>query len=296
MKRLLDVLGLDASFDYEKLERDAPSELDKVLELQSKKSARVVEFSRSLSAVTSYFNMHSTSLSNEARQYLYRRGLTDEIIRTLGIKEGLNLYPNKTEINKVVYDCRDYSGRIMVPSLQEIGMVSFYVARDYTNSRPNKYLNPPQELCYASEDVWNLGNIPKDVKDVIICEGVFTAIAVNVACNRTLAVATYGKSVAGNSNSEDETVIVTSQGEKLLSRNFETYYIFYDKDARESTLKTARYLYNRGANVKIVNILTDKYGEHADAADMTREEILYALRNAVVYDRFYEFDTRGSSI
>lgn len=283
---LLQYLGVDAGYDYESLDRETSKELDAILELKkSRKSVGIVDYSKDLLNVTRFYSQHTVPLSPQARDYLIRRGITDRMIFTLGIQEGISLYPNKWTVNGIEYQGRDYSGRIMIPSKLKDGRVAFYVARDYTGSKPNKYLNPPQDLCYASEDVWGLDLIESD--HVVICEGVFTALAVDTACGKHVAVATYGKSISQRSNTSGD-VIVTSQGEKLLNRKFKTYIVFYDKDAREETIKTAKYLYDRGANVRVVQILTDAYGPKADAADMTPTEVIKCISQSVPYDPLSE--------
>ena len=67
-------------------------------------------------------------------------------------------------------------------------------------------------------------------------------------------------------------------------KKFKTYIVFYDKDARISALNTCKYLYDRGANVKLVTIDTDKYGDHADANDLSYIEKLECLKNAKSYN------------
>ena len=127
----------------------------------------------------------------------------------------------------------------MVPSLRRDGRISFYVGRDYIGDKPAKYMNPPKELGAASEDVWNLDMIESD--SVIICEGVFTAIAASPF--KLNAVATYGKSISKVS-SNDSGTIVTSQGEKLLNKKFKNYYIAYDADAHKEAIQSCDYLYD----------------------------------------------------
>lgn len=282
MESLLKALHIDISYDYEKLYSDKEKELDSILSSKKSKSVdSAVEYSTSLGVLTEYLTHHTKELSSVALQYLLNRGVSLEIIHSLCIREGVNRYGEKIQIAGKEYQGRDYSGRIIVPSLRKDGLVSFYVARDYTGMREPKYLNPPKELAVASEDVWSLDVI--DTPYVVICEGVFTAIAVNEALGKIVSCATYGKSVAKNSSSE---VRVTSQGEKLLSKKFQQYILFYDKDASLEARETAKYLHDRGAKVRVVVIETDKYGPKADAADMSRAEVLAHIRNSREYNDF----------
>jgi hypothetical protein len=159
-------------------------------------------------------------------------------------------------------------------------MIPFFVARDYTGLQDPKYLNPPKEIAFASEDVYNLDMV--DSRIVIITEGVFTAITAGGP--KMNSVATYGKSIAEVSNNDK--VRVKSQGEKLLERNFDVYYMSYDADAKEESLSNAQYLYDRGAKVKIIYIDPEKYGAHADANAIGYDEYLKCLADAQDFDRF----------
>jgi len=282
MESLLRALHIDISYDYGRLYSDKDKELDMIIDRKkSKKSEQILEYSTSLEALTEYYTLHTKELSIQAYQYLLNRGVSHGFIHALGMREGINRYGEKFNIGNVEYIGRDYSGRILVPSLRKDGLISFYVARDYIGDKAAKYLNPPKELSVASEDVWSLDII--DTPYVVICEGVFTSIAVNAALGKIAACATYGKSVAKNSSSE---VRVTSQGEKLLSKKFQQYIIFYDKDASLEARETAQYLHDRGAKVRVVQITTDRYGPKADAADMSRAEVLQHIRDSVEYDEF----------
>lgn len=279
LKKLFKFLRIDLNFDYESLYSNVQSELDAIISSGEKKiNDTVVDYSKNLLTLTEYYNLHTKQLSSEARHYLYSRNITDDIIDRLKIVEGVNRFGETFTINRGVYDGKDYSNRIMIPSLYKKDLITFYVGRDYTGLKPNKYVNPPSNIAYASEDVWNLYQI--NSKSVIICEGVFSAIAASKS--KLNACATYGKSISRRSNSESY-INVTSQGEKLLNKKFDNYYVFYDKDAKRESLATAKYLYDRGAKVKVVTIPENMYGEKADAADMTDMEIAECLISARDY-------------
>lgn len=281
---LLEKLGVDFKFDYESLERSTNESLDEILNMKKSTSKNLVDYSRNLKVLTAYYEQHSMPLSVKARQYLHDRGLSDMIIERLQIREGINRYKESILINGKTYDGRDYSGRVMVPSLRRDGTISYYVGRDITGTKKNKYLNPPKTLGFSSEDVWNLDNI--ETPYVIICEGVFSSIAVSNALGKFASCATYGKSISDRSNSDNPTISVTSQGEKLLNKNFSMYIVFYDKDAIVNALNTCKYLSDRGAKVRLVRIPENMYGPKADANDMRPEEIKELISNSEEYDRF----------
>lgn len=281
LESLLRLIHIDIDYDYSKLYSEQDNELDDIISMKKQKSVVVdpVDYSTDLDVLTYYYNQHTKPLTYPAMKYLLDRGLSYETIQRLDIREGINRYGDIITINSQEYLGRDYSGRIIVPSLRRDGRVSFYVARDYIGGKDAKYLNPPKEMVAASEDVWNLDMVESD--SVIICEGVFTAIAASPY--KLNSVATYGKSIAQRS-SNDSGILVTSQGEKLLRRKFKNYYVCYDADAYESSIKTCQYLYDRGANVYMVIIDPEKYGAKADVADLDYREFLELMKNAIHYD------------
>lgn len=279
MESLLKALHIDISYDYQKLYNEQEKELDAIISpLKKKVINKLVDYSTDLGALTEYYQKHTKPLSEVAWNYLLSRGLTPDIIIRLQMKEGVNRYGEIISCKSKDYIGRDYSGRIMVPSLRRDGKISFYVARDYIGDKPAKYLNPPKELAAASEDVWSLDIV--DSESVIICEGVFTAIAASPY--KSNAVATYGKSISQRASNESD-IQVTSQGEKLLNRKFKNYYVAYDADAHEEAIKSCEYLYDRGANVYLILIDPKKYGKKADVADIGYDEFLKLMRNAIHY-------------
>jgi len=283
IKNLLHLLKVDVSMDYDALYSSYEKKLDNIISSKSAKKqvTTIKDYSRDLKVLTSYYDQHTKPLTPVARSYLISRGLTDDIIMKLRISEGVNRYNEIIKINNKEYLGRDYSGRVMVPSIYEDNTISFFVGRDYTNTKNNKYLNPPKDLAFSSEDVYNLNLVESN--SVIICEGVFTAITVIAGSGKINAVATYGKSISSKSNSNES---VTSQGEKLLARKFHTYYIAYDADAMKNSIESAKYLNDRGANVKVVLIDPLVYGAKADINDIGYQEFVKLLNNSLTYDKY----------
>jgi transcription elongation factor Elf1 len=166
-------------------------------------------------------------------KYLTDRGLTEEIIHKYRIVSGTGRY-------------RD---RIFIPTFNDNDEMIFWVARGYTDAYWGpKYLNPQTRL--RKNYLFNL-SLAKKFKDVIITEGVFSAIRAGEN-----AVATFGK-------------IVTREQINLLSNaDFETYYIALDGDATEQAVYLADELYSRNKTVKLVNL---PYGEDPDSVkDFTK--------------------------
>lgn len=283
LESLLKLLHIEIGYDYEKLYSEQDKDLDNIIGMKKREvpSLDPVEFSTDLEILTEYYMAHTKPLSAEAYSYLINRRVSGYQIDRLLMREGVNRYGTKIVSKGREFEGRDYSGRIMVPSLRKDGLISFYVGRDYTGTKEPKYLNPPKELGAASEDVWNLDMVTSD--SVIICEGVFTAIAASPA--KLNAVATYGKSIAENS-SNDSGIRVFSQGEKLLNRRFKNYYVAYDADARDEAIKSCQYLYDRGSadmNIYLVVIDPSKYGPKADVADIGIDEFIKLMRGAIHY-------------
>lgn len=283
IESLLKFLHVDLKYDYTKLYNEQSKELDDIIAPRKiVKKEKILDYSTDLRILTEYYNIHTKPIGELAYQYLRNRGISGMQIERLQIREGVNHYGEVLNVKGVQLLGRDYSGRIMVPSLRRDGLVSFYVGRDFIGGREPRYLNPPKEIGVASEDVWSLDTI--ETNSVVICEGVMTSIAVDQALGKHISCATYGKSIAQSSSNDN--IRVTSQGEKLLSRKFDQYIVFYDKDAKKEAYSTAKYLYDRGAIVRVVSIPDDMYGPKADAADMTKEEIIDCIENAALFDIF----------
>ncbi len=103
---------------------------------------------------------HISPLSIPARKYLVNRGITEEQI--IWWKMGY---------------CPDgkYANRIIVPSFDMDGELTYFISRSYDNNWI-KYLNPPVEKDFIFNELyldWN--------KDITIVEGVFDAVAVGNA-------------------------------------------------------------------------------------------------------------------
>lgn len=193
-------------------------------------------------------------LSLEGLEYLHRRGFTGDEISYYGIREGSVLY----------------HGRVIIPTYNAQGQITFFVARDYTGTAEKKYLNPPKQLCRAGDNIWGLNNA-RSSPAIIICEGVFSAMAVNHYLNSQKAVAVFGKVLKDNQVSE------------LLATRASVFWLCLDADADLSTRQWADALSRSGRVVKLCKT-PSIYGEHADVCDMTREQFLRNLSAATDYD------------
>jgi hypothetical protein len=144
----------------------------------------------------------------------------------------------------------EYKGMIIIPSYDSNGKLNYYVGRSFyeTNMR---YKLPPISKNIVGFDAfvgWN--------DYVVICEGVFDAIAI-----RKNAIPIYGKSIQSN--------LV----EKILNKKPNRVYIALDKDAITNSLKLAELLMNNDINVHFVDI------DEKDPSEMGFDKINNLIQN-----------------
>jgi len=163
------------------------------------------------------YSASSTSVvANLVKQYLYERGLTDNDF----IKYGVG-YATSGE----------YGGRVIIPSFSESGTLNFFVARAYDGNY-FKYKNPE-----ASKDIIFFENLINWNAPIILCEGVFDAMAI-----RRNAVPILGKSIS------------TSLYKKILTSSVNDIYIALDTDAQDRALQIAEQLLNQGKRVFLITL------------------------------------------
>ena len=171
------------------------------------------------------YNASETSVvANLVKKYLHERGITDNDF----IKYGIGYCTTG-----------EFGGRVIIPSYSESGTLNFFVARTY-NGNYFKYKNPE-----ASKDIVFFENLINWNAPIILCEGVFDAMAI-----RRNSIPMLGKSVS------------TSLYKKLLTSTTRDIYIALDIDARDKALKMAEKFLNQGKRVFLIN-LPDK-----DPSDM----------------------------
>jgi len=163
------------------------------------------------------YKASSTSVvANLVKNYLYERGLTDNDF----IKYGIGYCTSG-----------EYGGRAVIPSYSESGSLNFFVARSYDGNY-FKYKNPE-----ASKDIIFFESLINWNAPIILCEGVFDAIAI-----RRNAVPILGKSLS------------KSLYKKLITSNVNEIYIALDTDARDRALEIAEDLLNQGKKVYMVDL------------------------------------------
>ena len=191
-----------------------------------------------------YQPLHSASstsvVANLVKRYLYERGLSDNDF----IKYGIG-YATTGE----------YGGRVIIPSYSGSNQLNFFVARTYDGNY-FKYKNPE-----ASKDIIFFENLINWNQPIILCEGVFDAMAI-----RRNAIPILGKSIS------------TSLYKKIITSNVKDIYIALDTDARDRALEIGEKFLNQGKRVFLVN-LPDK-----DPSEMGFKAFTEHIQSAVELD------------
>ena len=200
-----------------KTPRETANEILKYVPRGSKieyKQLSIIELPKEYQAL---YSASSTSVvANLVKKYLYERGLTDNDF----IKYGVG-YATTGE----------YGGRVIVPSYTTSGTLNFFVARSFDGNY-FKYKNPE-----ASKDIIFFENLINWNAPIILCEGVFDAIAI-----RRNAIPILGKSVS------------KALYKKIITSNVRDIYIALDNDAKDRALQIAEQFLNNGKRVFIVEM------------------------------------------
>lgn len=155
-------------------------------------------------------------VANLVRKYLYERGLSDNDF----IKYGIG-YATSGE----------YGGRVIIPSYSGSNQLNFFVARAYDGNY-YKYKNPE-----ASKDIIFFENLINWSQPIILCEGVFDAIAI-----KRNAIPLLGKSIS------------TSLYKKIITSPLQDIYVALDTDARDRALQIAEKFLNEGKRVFLIDL------------------------------------------
>ena len=143
---------------------------------------------------------------------------------------------NKADILKYnIGYCEEgrYSGRVIIPSYDANGNLNYFIARAIDPDSTKKYDAPK---CNKNEliglEYFINWNVP-----VILCEGIFDAIAI-----KRNAVPLLGKTIP------------RALMMKLVQSNVKTVYVSLDRDALKDALKYAEELLNLGKDVYLVDL------------------------------------------
>ena len=174
-----------------------------------------VELPKEFQALTTA--TRTSVIANKIRNYLYKRGLTEN---------------DFLKYNIGYCTTGDYAGRIIVPSYDENNQLNFFVGRTFENNY-FKYKNPP-----ASKDVIGFENLINWDQPIILVEGVFDAMAA-----KRNAVPILGKSLS------------KSLMLKLVLNKVQDIYIALDKDALKSALSYSEQFLAMGKRVFLVDMI-----------------------------------------
>lgn len=206
-----------------------------------------------------YENNLRTNLGAEAREYLHKRGITDEIIKDfsigLSLKENKALYTlmqnkkiKKEDLDALgliaegetgVYDL--FRNRIIFPLKSPTGKPNGFSGRIYNSDSNSKYINTKETIIFKKrENLYNYhlaAPVARQEKYIIICEGFMDAIRIYASGIKNV-VATMGTALAkeqiallkklnvkvlivmDNDNAGELATI--SLGESLLKENIDT--------------------------------------------------------------------------
>lgn len=132
-----------------------------------------------------------------------------------------------------------YKHKIIVPSYNENGMLNYFVGRSFYDTA-FKHKNPEVSKDVVGFEMFVNWDLP-----IVICEGVFDAIAV-----RMNSIPLFGKSPQSELQ------------KKIISKGVKSVYLALDSDAFKNSLRFAESLMNNGVGVHIVEL------KDSDPSDM----------------------------
>lgn len=187
------------------------------------------------------YSAPTTSFSaNIARKYLYDRGITDNDIMKYNIGYCI---------------AGEFSDRIIIPSYDQNNQLNFYVARSFNRSYA-KYKNPE-----VSKDIIVFENLINWNQPIIICEGVFDAMAI-----RRNAIPILGKNIS------------KALLKKIVSSKVKEIYIALDKDALKKAVKFCEQFISMGKKVYLVDM------EEKDPSEMGFQSFTNHIQDAEELD------------
>jgi len=142
-----------------------------------------------------------------------------------------------------------YANRVIVPSFNNKGELNYFVGRDIYNGN-YKYKNPPVSKDIIGFDLFINWNEP-----IILCEGVFDAIAI-----KRNAIPLFGKTIP------------KSLMKKIYEKKVKQIYILLDKDAVKDAIRMTDSLTKNGIRVYFVSLSEE------DPSDMGFEKVINLIK------------------
>jgi len=176
-----------------------------------------------------------------ARNYLRKRGISKEDI--VWWKMG---YCTSGE----------YEGRIIIPSFDEEGDLSYFISRSYDSSFYPKYKNPPASKNIIFNDLfvdWS--------SDIVLVEGIFDAI---IAGRNAVPI-------LGSTLNEDSVLL------RKIVKEDAGVYVALDPDAKKKELQIIKTLLDFDIEVWKVDI-----GDASDVGSMRKDHFQKSLENATL--------------
>ena len=173
-------------------------------------------------------------IQKHAMSYLSKRGISKGDIIRYGIgycEEGL------------------YSNRVIIPSYNSDGELNYFVGRSIYRDGM-KYKNPP-----ISKDVIGFDLFINWKEPIILCEGVFDAIAI-----KRNAIPLFGKTIP------------KSLMKKIYEKKVKKIYILLDKDAISDAIKITDDLMKNGIDVYFVSLSEE------DPSDMGFKKVINLIK------------------
>ena len=247
-----------------------------------------------------------TKLGSEAKDYLIKRGLDEDIINEFNIgfnPDGDKVYntlknKNYTDEEMIKVNVARmgnngirevFSKRITFPIHNKYGDPIAFTARDFTGFSDSKYINSSETILYTKGDViYNYHRAKQSVKQlnkVIVTEGVMDVIAYKRA-NIDNVVATLGTAC-----SEKQV--------ELLKEMSNTVVLSYDGDkaGKAANIKNGAALLKAGVNVEVIDNNTgldpdeiiNQYDKNA-LRDLSSKRISYIDYAINYYKGMYNLD------
>ncbi len=220
----------------------------------------------------------------KAKEYLFKRGITQNIINEFKLGLSINnnslkkFFENKNIDLELAYKVgllnksNEYydvfSDRIMIPIFNQSGNLCGYTGRCYLKDEENKYVNSKENEIYKKSEVlfnyFNAKNEINKLKEIVIVEGNMDAITMS----------TYGiKNVCALMG-----VVLTSYQIDFLKKQKVKLILMLDNDnaGKTATLKVGDNLYNAGIDVRVVRLSGAK-----DPDEYVRKNGIEALKDNI---------------
>lgn len=194
-----------------------------------------------------------TKIVQLPREYIPLWKPSTSVIRkhALSYLDRRNVSPSEILKYQIGY-CEEgiYKHKIIVPSYDENGMLNYFVGRSFYDTA-YKHKNPDVSKDVVGFEMFVNWDLP-----IVICEGVFDAIAV-----RMNSIPLFGKSPQSELQ------------KKILGKGVKSVYLALDSDAFKNSLRFAESLMNNGVNVHIVEL------KDSDPSDMGFNDINEKIEN-----------------